>query len=90
MQTKQPYPDSIRKAPELDLGLGLYMQAFLDLDSSRLNGMSMGRIPWLTIYDYCDRIEVVGDQRIDLIYCVQALDAWYVEWHREKDGKGKG
>ncbi len=85
MQTKRPYPKSIRNAPELDMGLGLYMQAFLDLDSSRLNGMSMGRIPWLTIYDYCDKIEVIGDQRIDLIYCVQSLDDWYVGWHKEKN-----
>ena len=84
MQTKQPYPKSIRDAPELDMGLGLYMQAFLDLDSSRINGMSMGRISWLTIDDYCKRIGVVGDQRIDLIYCVQGLDNWYVGWHREK------
>lgn len=86
MQTKRPYPKSIRNAPELEMGLGLYMQAFLDLDSSRLSGMSMGRIPWLTIYDYCDRIGVIGDQRIDLIYCVQSLDDWYVEWHKEKSG----
>ena len=85
MQTKQPYPNSIRDAPELDMGLGLYMQAFLDLDSSRLSGMSMGRIPWLTINDYCDRIGVIGDQKVDLIYCVQGLDNWYVEWHREKN-----
>lgn len=86
MRTNQPYPDSIRNAPELKMGLGLYLQAFQDLDSSRLNGMSMGRIPWVTIYDYCDRIGVIGDQRTDLIYCIQALDVWYVNWHREKNG----
>ncbi len=70
------------------MGLGLYMQTFMDLDGSRINGMSMGRIPWLTIDDYCERIGVVGDQRTDLIYCVQALDAWYVDWHREKNEGG--
>ena len=60
----------------------------MDLDSSRLNGMSMGRIPWLTIFYYCSAIEVTGDQRTDLIYCVQALDAWYVGWHKEKNEGG--
>ncbi len=88
MQTRQPYPKSIRDAPVLTMGLGLYMQAFMDLDGSRLSGMEMGRIPWLTIFDYCDRIEVTGDQRTDLIYCVQALDAWYVGWHKEKKTDG--
>ena len=70
------------------MGLGLCMQAFLDLDSSRLSGMSMGRIPWLTINDYCGQIGVVGDQKVDLIYCVQGLDNWYVEWQREKNDNG--
>ena len=80
-----PYPDSIRDAPELCMGLGLFMQAFIDLDNSRINGMQMGRIPWITIFDYCERIGVVGEQRTDVIAHVMALDTWYLEWHKEKN-----
>lgn len=81
-----PYPKSIRNAPELRLGLSLFMQAFQDLDTSRLNGMSIGRIPWVQIFDYCDRIEVIGEQKDDVIYHVQAMDEWYVAWVRKKNG----
>lgn len=82
---RMPYPDSIRDAPELHPGLSLFMDAFQDLDGSRINGMSLGRIPWMAISEYCDRLEIIDDQREDVIFQVQALDTWYLGWVKSKN-----
>lgn len=86
LRTGRPYPQSIQNAPELRLGLNLFMQAFTDLDSSRMMSMQVGRIPWATIYDYCERIGVSGEQREDVIFQVQAMDVWYINWNKAKNG----
>lgn len=75
---KMPIPDAIQNAPELQMGLELFMQAFIDLDGSRVSGMQEGRIPWLTIWDYCDRLEILGELREDMLYLVQELDIFYL------------
>lgn len=62
------------------------MDAFQDLDSSRINGMSMGRIPWIAISEYCDRQGMDEEQREDAIYQVQTLDNWYLAWVKTKNG----
>ncbi len=63
----------------------------MDLDSSRAMGMQEGRIPWLVICEYCDKIGVTDeDQRDDVIFLVQTLDKFYMSWLENKRGtKGK-
>ena len=66
------------------MGLELHMQAFLDLDSSRSVGMEEGKIPWLAIWDYCDRLSIDEEAREDMLYLVQGLDTFYLN-RKKKD-----
>ncbi len=79
-----PIPESIKNAPQLRMGLELYLGAFLDLDQDRPVGFGLAPIPWGTVFDYCARLDIVGEQREDLLYHVKALDAVYRQ-HQNKD-----
>lgn len=67
--------------------------AFLDLTSCRDVGTAaVGPITWLTIQRYAEVYEVEGEQREDLFYHLQTLDAAYLEWSnakRKKDSESK-
>lgn len=80
-----PIPDSIRDAPELRLGLQLFLNGFMDLTGSRPSGFGISPIPWHMITDYCDRLGLSGDQTEDMIRHVQALDTVYIEKKTKKD-----
>lgn len=80
-----PIPDAIANAPEVETGLEFYLQAFLDLDSSRSLGLSMGPIPWTAINEWAKRHEVEDQEDFDdLVYMVSRLDA---QWVVMKNGK---
>jgi hypothetical protein len=72
LRSGQPVPESILNAPELQIGLQLYLQAFLDLDSERTQGLSP--IPWLSIRHYGQAYEFDERQTEDLFYFVKKLD----------------
>jgi len=78
MQMGQPIPDSIVNAPELSLGLQLYITAFFDLDSERSYGFSTGPIPWTSIKQYAVAFEFDNEQTEDLIYFIKAMDKAYL------------
>lgn len=62
------------------MGLELFYMAFMDLTSCRGQSYgSEGPIGWLSINDYCRVHGIIGEQREDLIYHVQRLDAAYLE-----------
>lgn len=87
-------PAFIQNAPQLRLGLELYLDAFLDLSSCRDIGMAEGPIPWSSMADYCRAYELEGEQRDNLFYHVRALDVVYLR-HKaakleRKHGKSKG
>ena len=81
-----PLPNKIQNAPELELGMGLFFTAFLDLTGSRNIGFGLGPIPWDAIDHYCNTLELAGDQREDLFYYVRALDDTYLEFESSKKG----
>lgn len=78
-----PIPEKIKNAPELRMGLELYLGAFLDLDQDRPVGFGFPPIPWGTVFDYCERLDIVGEQREDLLYHVKALDRVYRQHHNK-------
>ncbi len=81
MQQRMPLPDKIANAPYLLLGLELYYMAFMDLTTCRGQGYgSEGPIGWLQIHEYCIVNDIWGEQREDMIYHVQHLDAEYLEF----------
>lgn len=88
MQRKLPLPDRIKDAPDLELGLELYLGAFWDLDSCRPLGWAEGPIPWTVIEQYAQLNELEGEQREMLHYHVRQLDNAYLK-HRHEKAKQK-
>jgi len=67
--------------------LELYYRGFLDLATHRQIGSTLGWIPAMAILDYCDRIELEGDQREDFVSLVKRLDYLYLEWTGKRGNK---
>lgn len=79
-----PLPERIHNAPELQMGLDLYYEGFLDLTSCRQMGMAIGPIPLLAILEYCVIKDITGQQQADFVWLIQRLDAKYLEWSNKK------
>lgn len=66
------------------MGLGLFYRGFLDLTSDRQLGMAVGPIALSVILDYCDRYDIMGEQREDFIWLVTRLDYKYLDWSSKR------
>lgn len=82
-----PIPDRIKNAPELELGLGIYLGAFYDLDTCRPVGWEEGPIPWTAISEWCDRHGLDGDQRDAMNHHIRAMDLEYLKYRASKRPK---
>lgn len=88
-----PLPAKIADAPQLALGLQLYLVAFFDLLGQRQFGMVAGPIPYLSIAEYCDRLGLDNECRDAVHHHVSHLDkvySQYLERKRPKRPIGKG
>ena len=85
MRQGTPLPKKIANAPELLYGLEFYMTAFYRLSSGRNSGWGVGKISWLQVEEYCDRMEVYGSQRDIMHYHIQNLDQVYLEFQAKKE-----
>lgn len=83
-----PLPKRIQDAPQLQLGLELFYDAFWDLNGCRTFGMGMGPIPWTAIKDFAQAFEFDEEQFDDLYYYVRRMDDAYLKHHAPKK-KGK-
>lgn len=79
MQANRALPDNIQNAPELDLGLQLYLQAFFDLDSERNNGMGLARIPSSAVRAYAREFDFSEDQSDSLSFFVSEMDEAHIK-----------
>jgi hypothetical protein len=70
----EPMPDRIANAPELDLGLEVYLQAFFDLDSERSHGMGLMPIPFTAVLQYARLYDFDEEQTEDLLYFIRRMD----------------
>jgi len=82
LRTGQPVPEHILNAPELQLGLQLYFQAFLDLDGERLSPTSP--IPWTSIRSYAEAYQLDQSQTSDLFYLIKRIDSAHLKRMHEK------
>lgn len=80
----RPLPDKIANAPELKLGLSLYMQAFFDLDSERSHSSGPSPIPWTSIKQYSEAWDFDEEQTEDLLYLVREMDKFNLKRIAEK------
>jgi len=76
-----PLPPRIANAPELEPGLGIYMQAWSDLSTCRSMG---GRIPWTAAMEYAARMGMDGEQAEDLWYYLTEMDMAYAKSQRKQ------
>lgn len=74
MRAGQPIPARIANAPELHVGLELFINAFFDLDTERQCSFSIGPIPWSKIKEYALAYEFDSELTEELIYFVKQMD----------------
>lgn len=79
MRAGQSIPDRIANAPELEMGLQLYLQAFFDLDSERSHAMAPTAIPWTSIAAYARAFEFDEEQTEDLFFQIRRMDAEHLK-----------
>jgi len=79
MRFGNPIPDRIVNAPELQIGLQLYLDAFLHLDSERQSGFGPAPIPWSAIKEYAEYLKLDGEQTSDLFFFVRKMDSAHLE-----------
>src|SRR5688572_16692728 len=87
MRRGAPIPDRIANAPELQVGLQLYLQAFFDLDSERTHGNGLAPIPWTAIKEYATAFELDEEQTDDLFYFVKRMDSEHLKRLEAKSKK---
>jgi len=89
LKMRKPLPKKIQNAPELNLGLELYWNAFWDLSTCRSTGFGAGPIPWLAILEYTRTFEFDEEQQEDAFYLVRVMDNAYLNHHADKEGTDK-
>lgn len=86
---RRPYPKRIREAPNLEIGLGFFFEAFMELHTCR-GGMGCdGPIPWTAVDAYARRHRLNDEQADDLLYYVRAVDDAWSENQRKKQESEK-
>lgn len=83
--SRQPMPERIKNAPELFDDLGLYLNAFLWLDTER----SDGPIPWSSIIRYARYHKLDAYQTENLLEYIRELDR-IISAHRAEKIKSAG
>lgn len=89
LREHREFPEKIKNAPSLYIGLELFFRAWLELGSCRISVMEEGPIPWLAISQYARDYGIVGELYEDLVYYVRVLDNAYLTFKRGKAEKGK-
>lgn len=86
IQMGMPLPDFMLNAPELQIGLQLFLQAFFDLDTERSHSMGIVLIPWSSIKDYARTYEFDEEQTEDLLFLIRAMDIAHTKNISKKNG----
>jgi hypothetical protein len=84
-QNGYPLPNKIANAPQLSLGLELYMQAFQDLTSCRAGTYnSEGPIPWNAIHHWAFVRGLSEEQFSDTCFMIGEMDEVYLAFKTRK------
>jgi hypothetical protein len=76
------------EAPEVNQGLDIYWEAFIDLSTCR-GGMGDGPIPWDRAMQYADRLTMDDEEWEDFWFIVSRLDETWLDY-QDKKRKTKG
>jgi len=85
---KKALPERIQNAPNLFMGLELYFQAFVELNTNRNTGWSAGPIPSWCIAEYAERLELTEEEEEDLHYHIRMMDQAFLA-HVARKNKDK-
>lgn len=89
MREGLPLPPKIANAPQLQMGLELYYDAFWELSTCRPTGWGLGPIPWHAMHEYAVAFGFDSEQRDWLFYLIRELDQAYLRHHAPKKGRSK-
>ena len=89
MRDGSPLPKRIANAPTISMGLELYWNAFMELNSCRNSGWSSGPIPWTAILDYSKAYEFDEIQTMDLFFYTRSMDNAMLEHEAKQNEKNK-
>jgi len=82
-----PVPKKIQEAPELHLGLELYYQGFLALNSSRSQGWGPGPITWVAIRSYCEYLGLDEEQVHGMHFHLANMDNTWLAYQAKKQAQ---
>lgn len=83
-------PEHLANPPELNIGLRIYYEAFLDLSTCRPLGMQEGPIPYTAIVEYFRQLLYLdSEQRWAGVRVVQAMDGAYMQYRNDEADKGR-
>lgn len=75
-----PIPPKIANAPELTLGLELYYEGFIELNSCRQMGFgAVGEIPVTAVLQYARTFDFTEEQTSDLMYFIKKMDHEFIK-----------
>lgn len=81
---KRPLPDVIKNAPDLLIGLELYFEAFIELNTTRQTGWGAGPIPTSAIYEYAYCLGLDEEETEDLLYLIRKMDEAFLQYMKRK------
>jgi hypothetical protein len=82
---RKALPDRIENAPDLFIGLELYFNAFIELNTCRVSGWSAGPIPSWCIAEYADRLGLTEEEAEDLFYHIRMMDQEFLKYSDRKN-----
>lgn len=86
----QPIPAPILNAPEVEMGLELYLKAFWELSTCRtFTGFGQGPIPWSAVATYCSFHGMEPDETEDFFYVINKVDDAFLKALKEKRDREK-
>lgn len=83
MRAQLPIPEKIKNAPQLRLGLQIFLSAFMDLSSCRPVGFGLQPIPWTAVHEYCIALGLDAIQVEDMHYFIEQLDTAWLKKNRK-------
>jgi hypothetical protein len=78
MRERSPLPQFLINCPELQQGLELYFQAFMELSTCRGVGFGEGPIPWTAMMQWAVHNSLSDDQTDTLVYIMHEMDGAYL------------
>lgn len=84
LRDNTPIPDAIANAPDLQDGLDLYLNAFIELSTCRPPD---GYIPWTAIVDYCRAYEFDRELIDETLVIIRRVDQEIQEFRYERAKK---